>query len=164
MKCLIVSDSHGRSTYLNSVLEKEAPLDMVLHLGDIEGDEDWLTAVCSCPVEIISGNNDYFSYLPKERLLKLHGLNIWMTHGHRYRVHTGTEFLRMCAMEKHADIVLFGHTHRPHVEMAGGVTIVNPGSISQPRQANHQPSYIIMQIGKEGRAEFDVRYVEKNNG
>ena len=58
MKILIVSDSHGRDRYLEQVIEREKPIDMLLHLGDLEGSEDYICSIAPCPVEMISGNND----------------------------------------------------------------------------------------------------------
>ena len=36
MKILIVSDTHGKHEYLEAVLEQEKPLDMLIHLGDVD--------------------------------------------------------------------------------------------------------------------------------
>ena len=40
MKILIVSDTHRRDGNLQTVIEKTAPFDMLIHLGDAEGSED----------------------------------------------------------------------------------------------------------------------------
>ena len=46
MKILIVSDTHRRDGNLLEVIEKTAPFDMMIHLGDTEGSEayfkDWI--------------------------------------------------------------------------------------------------------------------------
>ena len=39
-----------------------------------------------------------------------------MTHGHGYFVHSGTLYLKREARKKGADIVMFGHTHKPYME------------------------------------------------
>ena len=39
MKILIVSDTHRKDGNLYDVIEKEKPLDMLIHLGDAEGSE-----------------------------------------------------------------------------------------------------------------------------
>lgn len=50
MKILIVSDTHRKDGNLYDVIEKEKPLDMLIHLGDAEGSEhviaDWLNEDC----------------------------------------------------------------------------------------------------------------------
>ena len=35
MKVLIVSDTHGREDNLEKVLEKESPIDAMVHLGEV---------------------------------------------------------------------------------------------------------------------------------
>ena len=64
MKALIVSDTHGSHRNLERVIEKEQPLDLLIHLGDVEGGEDYIEAIADCPVHVVAGNNDFFSELP----------------------------------------------------------------------------------------------------
>ena len=45
MKILIVSDTHGRHQALDRALEEAGKIDMFIHLGDVEGGEDYLEAV-----------------------------------------------------------------------------------------------------------------------
>ena len=61
--------------------------------------------------------------------------------------------------ERNLDIVMFGHTHRPFLELDGDAVILNPGSISYPRQEGKNPSYIIMDLDEEGEAHFSVEYL-----
>ena len=42
------------------------------------------------------------------------------------------------------DVVIFGHTHVPMVHQANGVTVINPGSCSQPRDQDRRGSYAIL--------------------
>ena len=65
MKILIVSDTHRRDGNLQTVIEKTAPFDMLIHLGDAEGSEDRIETWCreqneNCQVHMILGNNDFF--------------------------------------------------------------------------------------------------------
>ena len=60
MRILIVSDTHKSHRNLEQVLERVRPIDMMLHLGDTEGGEDYITALADCPVHIKQGNNDFF--------------------------------------------------------------------------------------------------------
>lgn len=152
MKVLIVSDTHRKNDNYFKVLELEKP-DLVIHCGDAEGSEYVLSAAAECAVQIVLGNNDFFSYLPKELNLKLEAFQIWVTHGHNYYVSTGNQILKQEAAARGADIVLYGHTHRPVVDEGGGVIAVNPGSLSYPRQEGRRPSYAVMVA--EGR---DVRF------
>lgn len=45
------------------------------------------------------------------------------------------------------DFVVLGHTHVPMVERAGDVTVINPGSCSQPRDGGREGSYAILDLG-----------------
>lgn len=157
MKVLVVSDTHKKNDDYFKLVERHKP-DLVIHCGDSEGSEYALTECADCPVQIVLGNNDFFSYLPREVELTLEGFKIWVTHGHNYYVSMGSELLKREALARGADIVLYGHTHRPVVDKSGSVIAVNPGSLSYPRQEGHKPSYVIMEL-KEGKADFSIRYL-----
>ena len=88
MKILIISDTHGSHKNFDRVIEKERPLDMLIHLGDVEGDEDYIPAVADCPVHMVRGNNDFFSsyiYNARTRVLCIYGRNAVETGGKRAR-------------------------------------------------------------------------------
>lgn len=158
MKVLIVSDTHRKNDIYFTVLEKENP-DLVIHCGDAEGSEYALTAAAKCPVRIVLGNNDFFSDLPRELELELGNYKVLVTHGHYYYVSMGYENIRREARARSKNLVFFGHTHRPVVNEKEGIILVNPGSISYPRQEGRRPSYAIMEIGEDGNADFEIRYV-----
>ena len=64
MKVLIVSDTHRKNDNYFKVLDIHKP-DLVIHCGDVEGSEYALSEAAECPVQIVLGNNDFFSYLPR---------------------------------------------------------------------------------------------------
>ena len=129
MKILIVSDSHGRTNYLEKVMNKIGPIDLLIHLGDIEGNEDYIEAISDCDVIMISGNNDYFASLEREKLIEVGKYKIFLTHGHMYQVNFGTKMIKAKGRELGAQIVMFGHTHHPLIDTVGDVIAINPGSI-----------------------------------
>ena len=57
------------------------------------------------------------------------------------------------------DIVIYGHTHKPVVDIEGDIIAVNPGSLTYPRQENRKPSYIIMELDREGKVHFTINYL-----
>lgn len=116
MRVLIVSDTHGRNAHFFSVVEKVSPVDMVIHCGDTEGSEYAISEAAGCPVEIVLGNNDFFSDLPREREFTIGKYKVWLLHGHNYYVSMGMEILKQEARAKGVDIVMFGHTHRPVID------------------------------------------------
>lgn len=158
MRVLIVSDTHKRNNNYFTVLKQVKP-DLVIHCGDAEGSEYALTEAADCPVEIVLGNNDFFSNLPRERELEIEGLKIWVTHGHNYYVSMGRENIKREAIAKGVDIVCFGHTHRPVVDVSADVIAVNPGSLSYPRQEGRRPSYVIMELEQGGEPRFKICYI-----
>lgn len=159
MKILIVSDTHGRHDNLIKVIECVQPIDMLIHLGDVEGEEDYIKMLAECPVEIVAGNNDFFSDLPREKTLQLGKYRVLLTHGHYYSVNTGLADIEEEAVLRQYDIVMFGHTHRPVIEHKKGIIALNPGSISYPRQEGRKPSCILMEIDKSGDAHFEIIYL-----
>ena len=158
MKVLIVSDTHRKNDNYFVALEREKP-DMVIHCGDAEGSEYVLTEAAGCPVYIVTGNNDFFSALPRELDLEIGSYKVWVTHGHNYYVSMGNEHIRQEALIRGVDIVLYGHTHRPVVDRSGKVMAVNPGSLSYPRQEGRRPSYVVMEVGDDGKADFRIEYL-----
>ena len=54
------------------------------------------------------------------------------------------------------DFVILGHTHVPMVQHVDGVTVINPGSCSQPRDQDRRGSYAILDLE---RREVDIRRV-----
>lgn len=156
MRVLIVSDTHGRSHNLISVLEMEQPIDLLIHLGDLEGDEDILEPLAECPVEMVAGNNDYFSKIPREKIIQIGNFKALITHGHNFHVSFGIQDLKEEAISLGVDIVMFGHTHRPFLEIDENLTVLNPGSLSFPRQEKKLPSYIIMEIDDGNCPHFSI--------
>ena len=148
MKILIVSDTHGRLENLERVIEMTKPIDALIHLGDVEGQEDYIRRLVPCAAYMVSGNNDFFSMLPRELEFELG----------KYKV-LNTEELRRQARSRGKDIVMFGHTHKPYLDTEDGITILNPGSLSYPRQEGRRPSYMIMTIDEAGEARYEICYL-----
>ncbi|MCH5263755.1 MAG: metallophosphoesterase [Lachnospiraceae bacterium] len=160
MKILIVSDTHRNNANYMKVVERTGPLDMVIHCGDVEGSEYTISQAAGCPVEMVQGNNDFFSELPREKEFMVGQYKVWLTHGHNYYVSMNNEMIKREAREREADIVMCGHTHKPVVDIGSDLTLINPGSISYPRQENRKPSYIIMEIDGSGEAHYTINYLD----
>lgn len=154
MRVLIVSDTHGRHTSLDRALKEAGEIDMFIHLGDVEGGEDYIEAVVECEKHMIRGNNDFFSYLPAEEEFWIGKKKVFITHGHSYYVSMETEQIREEGAARNADIIMFGHTHRPYFEERDGITVLNPGSLSFPRQEGRKSSYMILETDGEEKYEF----------
>ncbi len=161
MKVLIVSDTHRKEENLERVLELEKNIDMLIHLGDIEGAEDYIRSIVTCPCYMVAGNNDYFSMLHRDLIIEIGPYKALLTHGHHYYVSLGYETIESEAIAQGVDIVMFGHTHRPIVEIENEITLLNPGSLTYPRQENRKPSYIIMTIDDDDEVTYEIKYLDK---
>lgn len=163
MKVLIVSDTHRKDNNLRAAIKKEAPFDMLIHLGDTEGSEayfeNWVDNE-RCSIYTVRGNNDFFSASPAERMIYIGNYRVFMTHGHMYGVAMSTERLREEAKSRGATIAMFGHSHRPHFVRKDGMIVLNPGSLSYPRQSDRKSTYLVMTLDDAGEAKFRQGVVE----
>ncbi len=160
MKVMLVSDTHGRDTNLERAVEAEAPFDMLIHCGDVEGREFFVEALAECPCCIVAGNNDFFSDLPREEEVDLRGNRVLVTHGHYYGVSLGEFGVLDEAASRGCQAVFFGHTHKPVIVEENGILAINPGSLSYPRQIGRKPSYAVLEISGRGRIQAEIRYLD----
>ena len=161
MKILIVSDTHGRHSAFDKALKEAGKIDALVHLGDTEGGEDYIEAVCGCPAYVLAGNNDFFSDNLREMEVVFGTKKAFMTHGHYYYVSLGPERIIEEGKMRNADIVMFGHTHKPFLEMIDGMIVLNLGSLSYPRQEGRKGSYIMMEIEPDCDVKCEIKYLDK---
>ncbi len=157
-KYLVVSDTHGHDDNFYKILDLEEPLDGIIHCGDFEGSEGKFALAANCPVYFVSGNNDFFADLSRELDFDLDGHRAFLTHGHRYLVSMDLENIRAEGQYRGADIVFFGHTHKPVARKIGDVYLFNPGSLSYPRQEGRRPSYLVLEIDG-GEISYEIKYL-----
>lgn len=158
-KILIISDTHGHTSNFDEIIAREKPINLLIHLGDVEGDEDYIKAAAECETHIVAGNNDFFSYLEREEEFFIGEYRVFITHGHHYYVSLGPERLLEEARARGVNIAMFGHTHKPFLEEYGDVVILNPGSVSYPRQEGRKSSYIVMEMDQQNSTSFQIKYL-----
>ena len=162
MKLMIASDLHGSDYYVEQLCQRfaaEKPERLVL-LGDLlyHGPRNALplrydTARCaerlnalSPPPIAIRGNCDgevdqlvlSFPMLSENAVLFADGYSLFLTHGHHL-----DEARRVL---ERGDTLLYGHTHLPDFTCTDGLTFVNPGSVSIPKEDSAH-SYLIFDGG-----------------
>ena len=76
-RIMIVSDTHRRHGNLAEAIYNEGHLDMLIHLGDVEGEEEVIKSIAGCETIFIAGNNDFFSPLDREKEIELGGKKIF---------------------------------------------------------------------------------------
>ena len=160
MKILVVSDTHGIDRPFYDLYRNLKKMDRVIHCGDLQGSEEDYSRFLNCPFAAVKGNNDFFTMLPKDRVFDYGGKRFFVTHGHYYNVSSGYERLIDEAKSRGCDFALFGHTHRPYYEVHDGIHIINPGSLSYPRQYSHRPSYAIIEVDSAGDVKVSLKEVE----
>lgn len=154
-KILIVSDSHGNNRNLFRTIERlNGYMDLMIHLGDMECDPHIISAHADCPAAMVRGNCDCTCILPEAMIIHLKGHDIYATHGTRFPGYGGEEMMRRTAELNGCDIFMSGHTHRPLISVKDKIKVVNPGSISRPRQSPPVPTYMVLNIGEDGSLEF----------
>ena len=134
MELLIFSDSHGKHEGMQLAIDRQiGRIDAVAFLGDGLRDADRLftdgTTLFS-----VRGNCDWFAdaSVASELTLNLEEHRLFLTHGHLYGVKGGVGALIARAAELDADIVLFGHTHRPFCEVVPTGSVIGGKTLSRP--------------------------------
>ena len=157
MKILVVSDTHGNTELLHEVGAKyRTSVDLVIHLGDNLSDANHVMLDFPTIALVgVKGNCD-FSYMlsdaKNEACFTVESHRIFYTHGHKYNVKFGVEYLASNAKFNNCDIALFGHTHVGMTALCNGVLVINPGSLSCPRD-NTRGTYCVLEIDNN-----DVNY------
>lgn len=145
MKFLVFSDSHKSTTFMDKAIEKHKDITHIIFCGDVDEDKEYLEMIYGNTHSIcaVSGNNDFFSSSPLERIMKCEEYIIYITHGHKEKVKSGLDYLESIARENKADLCIFGHTHQQLLKEYHGIKFLNPGAINYTRQ-----QYAILDITK----------------
>lgn len=124
-------------------------VDLILHAGDIDAAETIAELGRLAPVEAIRGDHDRsLASLPATREITVEGRRIVVVHGNRSRWLEEPQTLLWTLTLGHfhphaglaralyrrytgADVIVFGHTHRPHIETRDGTLLFNPGGVHQ---------------------------------
>ena len=152
----VISDTHRVRSSIEQLGAKIREADTLIHLGDNVDDIDIIRKYYKGKIINVKGNCDFTTSVPNDRLERIAGKNIFLTHGHRYCVKENLSMLRYKALETGADIVLYGHTHIAKIDFEEGIWYINPGSASLPRDGDR--SYVIISINKENIEPKLIRF------
>lgn len=152
MKVLVISDTHGNIENAKSVLNRVIPLGVktVLHCGDYISDARLIEKFYP-QVEVygVYGNCDVGFGGVYSDVITLEGVSIYMSHGHKYGVKWGDyDEVVIDAIAHEATVAICGHSHQAYLKKKQGVLIMNPGSLTLPRDSKY-PSYGILEL-KDG--------------
>ncbi|MGX7108178.1 metallophosphoesterase [Facklamia miroungae] len=148
MKLLVLSDNHGNYSTVNQIFtEYRDKVDYIIHCGDSEFSfEDPIWQLVDVKV---AGNMDFSPGYPTIETLQTPLGKLLITHGHLFQVNQGNQMLFDLALEKDAQFVFHGHTHRLYAELKDGILLMNPGSIAQPRGEIQAKTYAVVEISKD---------------
>ena len=146
----LISDTHGQLRA--GVHEAFRDVDLILHAGDVGGDDilDELSLIA--PVEAVYGNTDAPGNprLSAQIVRDVGGVLIQVQHGHESGRLTADALLERFG----ADVIVYGHTHRQSVTRREGRLVINPGAAG-PRRFHLMPSVARLTI-RDGVAEVEI--------
>jgi putative phosphoesterase len=150
----LISDTHG--LVRPQVHQALVGVELILHAGDVGGDEvlDELSLIA--PVLAVHGNTDS----PGDPRLReaidrtFDGVSVHVSHGHEVGSPTPARLLARYA----AQVIVYGHTHRQQIAQANGRLVVNPGAAGAKR-FKLEPSVARLTI-LDGRAEVELVALE----
>jgi uncharacterized protein len=125
----LISDTHGMLR--PDVFTALAGVDLILHAGDVGGDEILDELAVIAPVHAVYGNTDAPGQprLSDAIEMEIAGLRVHVSHGHEVGSPTPAKLLSRYT----ADVIVYGHTHRQLITHAGDRWVVNPGAAGARR-------------------------------
>ena len=177
MKLMIASDVHGSAHFgrlLLDALDRERA-DRLLLLGDLlyHGPRNDLPKEYA-PKEVIAMLNEMkneiyavrgnceaevdqmvlnFPVMADYCILAIDGLTFYATHGHVYNENNLPPF-------REGDILIHGHTHVLKAEQREGYILLNPGSVSIPKEGN-PPTYAVLEDKVFTIKDFDGNIIKE---
>jgi uncharacterized protein len=146
----VISDTHG--LLRPDVHTALGGVELILHAGDVGGDEILMELGLIAPVRAVYGNTDAPGQpgLAWAIDITIDGVSIHVSHGHELGSPTPQKLLETYS----ADVLVYGHTHRPLVARASNRLVLNPGAAG-PRRFDIMPSVARLTIAG-GRAEAEL--------
>lgn len=150
----LISDTHG--SLPAEVFTLFAGVDFIIHAGDVGKEEVLIELASIAEVKAVFGNTDHFPLQGKLKNMEFFerdGVKFCVTH---IIPSVKTFAFQLFKMNKKADVVVFGHTHKPSQVIFNDILFVNPGSASQPRYAKKR-SVALLSI-EEKIISVDFKY------
>jgi len=170
MRIALVSDTHIPSSLArlpDELITQLAGVDAILHAGDITSSDVLETLNAIAPTTAVAGNMDppeVANKLSDQELVQLSGRTIGLKHGHQpHEVQShyiGSPydapemevfFQLMAAQLPDAEIIVFGHFHRPVITHWNDILFINPGAVST---VHGESSFAMLEIGETVEARI----------
>ncbi|RZH69065.1 metallophosphoesterase [Natrinema altunense] len=153
----IFSDTHSSRGHEleGDALTAAREADTVIHAGDFTTEAALEAFQTECDrLYAVHGNADSATVrdrLPAARVVEAGGVRVAVTH----RRDGGETGLAMFGRSRGADVVVFGHSHRPTVVESDTVQLLNPGSHADPR--GNRPGFAVLEERSDGGLAGEIR-------
>lgn len=171
MKLFFISDIHGSLFYLKKAVDEFEKInaDYLIILGDelyhgarnplpleynpkevaelLNKYKDKIIAIRgNCDSEVDEMVLDY-PMMSTYSILLHNNKRLFLTHGHIYNENNMPKL-------SDGDVFIYGHTHIPKAEKIGSITVINPGSITLPKE-NNPNSYGVLENNHFKTLDFE---------
>jgi putative phosphoesterase len=177
-KILVLGDSIGYGANPNEVLDWLQRNKCICIKGNheeavISGETGWFNPFAARAIlwtrqKITSANMNFIKSLEAKKIVAVGGLKIVMCHGspndplYEYVYKETHEHLFDYYLQKeNSNVIAMGHTHLPYLWVGNNGTVLNPGSVGQPRDGDKRASFATMDVEdgvlvEHHRVEYDI--------
>lgn len=138
-RCIgVISDTHG--LLREQVKSRLHGCDLIVHAGDVDSPSVLVELKEIAPVVAVRGNMDRAGWampLEETEYVDVEGAGIYVIHDR--------SGLDVRALPTGTKVVIYGHSHKPHMEYVGGILYLNPGSAG-PRRFNLPVSMALLHM------------------
>jgi len=154
MKVGVISDSHNNLEYLSEagLWLNQNGASLLVHLGD---DWDDTNAIERLGVKILKVPGVFSSYyqdssIINRRIEKMAGFQVLLTHTASSHANDLPADLKPedVIINHQADVILYGHTHMPNLEIKEGILWLNPGHLKIEDKKGYEPSFGMLDLGE----------------
>jgi putative phosphoesterase len=167
-KIAVVSDTHGNLENLRAAVREiisREHIDLFVHLGDNYEDAEVFDEFGYDYLRVPGVFHDLYAdrRVPNRLLERFEGWRFMLSHTHESHPHdlAGDPKPERLAASGKVDVILFGHLHRPSIDVQNGVLLVNPGHLKSGDRYGITPSYAVLDVNP---GQIDVKIYELGTG
>ena len=134
----------------NDLPKEYAPKEVIAMLNEMKNEIYAVRGNCEAEVDQMVLN---FPVMADYCILAIDGLTFYATHGHVYNETNLPPF-------REGDILIHGHTHVLKAEQREGYILLNPGSVSIPKEGN-PPTYAVLEDKVFTIKDFDGNIIKE---
>lgn len=134
----------------NDLPKEYAPKEVIAMLNEMKNEIYAVRGNCEAEVDQMVLN---FPVMADYCILAIDGLTFYATHGHVYNENNLPPF-------REGDILIHGHTHVLKAEQREGYILLNPGSVSIPKEGN-PPTYAVLEDKVFTIKDFDGNIIKE---